>query len=267
MENNFKNSLSKKTIQTLQELANKYETKDFINSDPSQFLYYYSDPKDIELCAFVASLLSFGNRNQFIPKIYFIMEQADASGGIYNWIKNFDFEKIFSISDNRKFYRFYSYKDFYYLFFELHKILLSEKSLGIFFSTKYQEAMSVKDLSFESISKINLIDLIPIYFPNCKIVPQTKSSAKKRLCMFLRWMVRNDSPVDIGLWPWYSKADLLVPMDVHVLQEAQNLNLLPKSATATRKYAEELTKIAKEVFPGDPCKLDFALFGLGVSKK
>ena len=109
--------------------------------------------------------------------------------------------------------------------------------------------------------------MIPKFFPNCKIVPSTKSSAKKRLCMFLRWMVRTNSPVDIGLWPWYSKNDLLIPMDVHVLEEAQNLNLLHKNATASRKYAEELTSIAKQIFPGDPCKLDFALFGLGVTKK
>lgn len=255
------------TIKKLKTLSKKFETKDFLKDDPSQFIYYYPNPQDIELCSFIASLLSFGNRKQFIPKIRFIMEQADSSGGIYKWIKNFDFEKIFSISDNRKYYRFYSYKDFYYLFFELHKILLSEKSLGIFFSTKYQEALSCKDFSSGKIEKINLIDLIPKFFPNCKIVPSTKSSAKKRLCMFLRWMVRTNSPVDIGLWPWYSKNDLLIPMDVHVLEEAQNLNLLHKNATATRKYAEELTSIAKQIFPGDPCKLDFALFGLGVTKK
>ena len=96
------------TIKKLKTLSKKFETKDFLKDDPSQFIYYYSNPQDIELCSFIASLLSFGNRKQFIPKIKFIMEQADSSGGIYKWIKNFDFEKMFSISDNRKYYRFYN---------------------------------------------------------------------------------------------------------------------------------------------------------------
>ena len=89
------NAITKDLKKRLVRLAAKYETSDFLKSDPSQFLYYYKNPADIELCAFTASLLSFGNRKQFIPKIQFVMQQADLSGGIFNWIKNRDFEKTF----------------------------------------------------------------------------------------------------------------------------------------------------------------------------
>ena len=82
--------------------------------------------------------------------------------------------------------------------------------------------------------------------------------------MFLRWMVRTDSPVDLGLWTWYSPALLLIPLDVHVMQEAIKLGLLPGNAKATRKTAAALTSVLNEVFPGDPARGDFALFGLGV---
>lgn len=256
----FRISLTKSQKDKLINLADKYETKEFLESDPSQFLYYYSNPVDIELCAFIASLISFGSRKQFIPKIQYIMECADKVGGIYNWITTHSFESEFKVSSNKKFYRFYSYKDFYYLFFKLSEILDVEKSFGIFLHGKYVEELNKGN------SSVNLIDIIADVFSNCAIVPSTKTSAKKRLCMYLRWMVRTDSPVDIGLWTWYSPDALLIPLDVHVLEEAKKLKLIPESAGGTRKTCEELTKVARTIFEGDPCKLDFALFGIGVDK-
>ena len=111
----------------------------------------------------------------------------------------------------------------------------------------------------------HLADIISQSFPKSKIVPKGKSSANKRIHMFLRWMVRQNSPVDLGLWSWYSPADLLIPLDVHVMQEGQKLGLISEKATASRKTAIELTEKMKEIFPGDPARADYALFGLGVS--
>lgn len=263
--------IDSKLKQKLIKLADKYETHEFIKDDPSQFLYYYKNPRDIELCAFIASLLSFGNRKQFIPKITYIMNLADEEGGIYNWLKNHCFEKFFSPSNNCKFYRFYSYKDLYFLFEKLAEILDIEKSFGLYLSYKYIEKLNQLSNSTNiesSISdKINLIDVIAECFTSCSIVPGTKTSAKKRLCMFLRWMVRDNSPVDIGLWPWYPKSNLLIPLDVHVLEEAKKLNLINQKANATRKTAEELSAIALQIFYDDPCRLDYALFGIGVDSK
>ena len=257
----FKVHFTKSQKEKLIKLADKYETKDFLAEDPSQFLYYYKKPEDIELCAFIASLLSFGSRKQFIPKIKFIMEDADHSGGIYNWIKDHCFENLFSPSNNRKFYRFYSYKDMYHLFEKLSDIVYTEKTLGLFLSNKYTEK-----LNNGASADLNLIDVISEVFEKCNIVPSTKTSAKKRLCMFLRWMVRDNSPVDIGLWPWFKKENLLIPLDVHVLEESKKLGLLSEKALGTRKTAEELSKIAGQIFEGDPCRLDYALFGIGVDK-
>ena len=90
----------------LVELADKYETKDFLKNDPSQFLYYYKTVRDTELCAFIAALLSFGSRKQFIPKINFIMNEADKSDGIYKWILDRIYKKTFCANDEKKFYRF-----------------------------------------------------------------------------------------------------------------------------------------------------------------
>ncbi len=60
-----------------------------------------------------------------------------------------------------------------------------------------------------------------------------------------------------------------MPLDVHVIQEAQKFGIFPKTASgksqgASYKTARTLTDAMLEVFPEDPLKGDFALFGLGV---
>ncbi len=82
--------------------------------------------------------------------------------------------------------------------------------------------------------------------------------------MFLRWMVRDGSPVDLGLWSdFIDKRNLLIPMDTHVQQMAQQLQLIPQR-TATWASVIALTEELRKVFPDDPVKGDFALFGAGV---
>ena len=84
--------------------------------------------------------------------------------------------------------------------------------------------------------------------------------------MFLRWMVRQNSPVDIGLWNWFDASNLLIPLDTHVLQESCRLGILDEKICASKKTAQKITDCLKEIWPEDPCRGDFALFGLGVDK-
>ena len=89
--------------------------------------------------------------------------------------------------------------------------------------------------------------------------------------MMLRWLVRKDSPVDLGIWTWFSQENLLMPLDTHVMSESYKLNLLLKTPSgkeksASLKTAIILTEVMKEVFPLDPVRADFALFGLGVDE-
>lgn len=56
-----------------------------------------------------------------------------------------------------------------------------------------------------------------------------------------------------------------MPLDAHVLKQARELNLLKKDS-ATMATARKLTEIMSKVFPGDPLRGDFALFGQGQGK-
>ena len=83
--------------------------------------------------------------------------------------------------------------------------------------------------------------------------------------MFLLWMVRSDSPVDMGVWSdIISKQDLLIPLDTHVYSMALSLRLTDRKQE-DMVTAIEITDKFRQVFPNDPSKGDFALFGYGIN--
>lgn len=88
-------------------------------------------------------------------------------------------------------------------------------------------------------------------------------AANKKINMMRRWMVRNDGLVDLGLWKKTSPADLIIPLDVHVYDEAVALGLT-KRKPKDFKTALQITDAFREIWPDDPVKGDFALFGFGV---
>ena len=89
-------------------------------------------------------------------------------------------------------------------------------------------------------------------------------AANKKIWMLRRWMIRNDGRVDLGLWKNSSPADLVIPLDVHVYRQATELGLT-KRRSKDIVTARDITESFRELFPGDPAKGDFALFGYGVN--
>ncbi len=90
-----------------------------------------------------------------------------------------------------------------------------------------------------------------------------KKSACKRLNMFLRWMVRENDGLDFGIWNSITPAELMMPLDVHVLRMTEALGIA-KNIKGNWEGCEQLTSIFREIHPADPTLFDFALFGLGV---
>lgn len=238
--------------QKLITLADKYETEDFLPSDPSWFMHQVHDRRDQEVLAFIASCLSYGSRKQFFPKIQYILTQSQ--GNPYDWMASGEFRR--SIPDNTScYYRLYTNHTMR-VFLETLKDLLEEYgTLGSF----------VKETS--SGNGLYAINAITTYFSTKgieTIIPKNTNSACKRVCMFLRWMVRDGSPVDLGLWSEIiDKRTLIMPLDTHVMQEADRMGL-PCGKSPSMSAAQRLTSAMLEVFPDDPLKGDFALFGLGV---
>ena len=247
-------SVPPRTRTRLRRLAAKYETAAFVEDDPSRFLRTASGP-GVETTAFVAACLSYGSRRQFLPKIQAIVDMA--GGDVHDWILSGRYARRFRAEDERSFYRLFPYGRMHALFAALRALLRRHGSLGAFLRAS---GARTAPTALRALCGAFAGRAAPI-------VPKDCSSACKRLCLFLRWMVRDASPVDYGLWSgWFDKGSLIVPLDVHVLRQARRLGLVRTNA-ATMHTAREITARLAEVFPGDPCKGDFALYGLGIDEE
>lgn len=233
--------------------AKQYETADFLLEDPSKFMHQVEGILNQETTAFIASCLSYGSRKQFMPKIQLLLDYAN--NNMYNWIKNGLYKEHFNVDDKTCFYRLYNKGTMYKLFDALNRLIQEYNSIGNF----------IKHNSSDCLSAIKAITNYSAKSGIETIIPKNTTSACKRVCMFLRWMVRDNSPVDLGLWSdFIDKRTLIIPLDTHVLQEAKKLELIT-SKTASMNVAIKLTEKLKDIFPDDPLKGDFALFGYGVN--
>ena len=179
----------------------------------------------------------------------------------------YEFIKTFSIDNN-------SLDDFDYRFsvgIDIKQIVLilkalynSGESLESLFSYGWKNTGTVEGMLKTAIDYFYARITLPVTKGFYHLLPNpAKGSACKRLNMFLRWMVR-DGKVDLGIWNFMPKSELLIPLDVHVAKISRSLNLLTRSQN-DYKAVQELTKKLKEFDYNDPVKYDFAMFGYGVN--
>lgn len=236
----------------LEKMASRYETAEFLKDDPAQFMHQYHLDVDIEIIAFIAASLALGQRPQILAKVETICLMMGESPSA--WLIEEKYKNDFPCTDH-KFYRFFSYRQMQNLFTALRNLLMTEGSIGRYVQRKCGEG-------------IEPLNVIVDYFKDkCvgQLVPKDCSSCCKRVNMFLRWMVRTNSSVDMGIWSWYDKSRLIIPADTHVMQEAIKLGIIDKSR-GTMAKALEITDAMRCIWNDDPCRGDFALFGIGINK-
>ncbi len=237
----------------LQELAQRYNTSDFIKSDPVQFPHRFKEKRDVEISAILASWIAYGNRKQIILTLEKLHSLLGASP--YEYIRTRSYVQYKDCKDCL--YRFYTYEDFYEICEHLYRV----------YETENQPSIEAKLLSMQSSypSALSLLENFISLFPNQRGIPQNCSSACKRLCLLLRWLIRKDGIVDLGIWDLLPQSELIIPLDTHVFRLSKELGLTSRRS-ADMKTALEITQELKKVFPLDPTLEDFALFGYGVSQ-
>lgn len=237
----------------------EYETTDFIKDDPVQFIHRFKDKKDAEIAGFIASMFAYGKREVFISKLNHIFELMENKP--LDYVKSFDCK-----SNNIKNcdYRFSKDCDLVQILKILNGLYNENETLESLFSNSYQGSVwqmfqGVVNYFYEH-AEGEITKGFYHLLPN----PQ-KKSALKRLNMLLRWYVRK-SAVDIGIWDFVPKSELLIPLDTHVAKISRKLGLLKRNDNGYESVIE-LTENLKKFDPADPVKYDFALFGYGVNNK
>lgn len=246
--------------ENLKRWAEQYETADFINADPIQIPYRYVSRVNIEISAFVTAWIAWGNRKQIIKKADFIDREIFKSEPYHYIVGNTveqgnrpEWEQYKGSTDCL--YRTFTFGDFHDLCARLYDVYTSAENMEVAIKKAHETNGETALATLQSL--FGSVNGIPDF--------ETKSACK-RLCMFLRWMCRKGSPVDFGLWDVCNPRNLIIPLDTHVHKQAIRLGLTKRRMPDLRT-AIEITDRFAEVFPDDPVKGDFSLFGYGVNKK
>ncbi len=247
----------------LDEKYDLYNRSHFIESDPISIPHQFSKKEDIEIAGFLAATIAWGQRVTIINNANKLMKLMDNSP--HDFILNAK-EKDLERFANFK-HRTFNEVDSVFFIKSLQNIYKKHKGL--------QHAFGLSsNLSDKKIDTFNsLINFRKVFFSiphpartGKHVSNVAENSSSKRLCMYLRWMVRKDNrKVDFGIWN--SPPSLLMcPLDVHSGNVARKLGLLKRTQNDW-KAVEELTARLRKLDASDPVKYDFALFGLGVFEK
>ncbi|WP_299135379.1 TIGR02757 family protein [uncultured Tenacibaculum sp.] len=244
----------------LDEKVIKYNTFNFIESDPIQIPHLFTQKEDIEIAGFLAATIAWGNRKMIIKNAHRMMDLLGNSP--YDFVMNHSEDDL--VSFDGFVHRTFNSDDFTFFIQSLKNIYINHNGLEhvlkpTFNQDNYQTAIhNFKKVFFE----------IPYQTRTLKHVSDPlKNSASKRINMFLRWMVRNDnSGVDFGIWKSHLSQNLHCPLDVHSGNVARKLGLLTRKQNDWKALIE-LDDTLRLFDPKDPVKYDFALFGLGVFEK
>jgi len=247
-------------FELLEEKASFYNHPRFIETDPISIPHLFTQKEDIEIAAFLAATLAWGQRKTIINKSRELMKRMGNSP--YQFISSASAREISTFSSFV--HRTFQGEDCMAFLHSLQLIYLQHGGLEKAFLSGYQAGRSIP----ESIHSFREVFFSYPHLPRTrKHLPDPASgSAAKRINMFLRWMVRHDDrKVDFGIWKQFSTSDLMCPLDLHSGNVARALGLLNRK-NDDWQAVEELTTILRTFDPLDPVKYDFALFGSGVNE-
>ena len=230
-----------KNASLLRELAEKYNDPQYFQEDPiifpKHFAALYAEGKaslkDVETAAVIASHLAWGRRCMIVRDCNRAFDEMKWRP--YDYLMAGDYR-----NDGTSLHRTVMWSEFAGICTALNRYYSGHDSL---------EGMPVERMRTEIFGR--------------KADPK---AANKKINMMKRWMVRRDGIVDLGLWKDSSPSDLIIPLDVHVHTVALEMELTTRRG-ADAATAAEITSGLGEIFPGDPCKGDFALFGYGITRK
>jgi uncharacterized protein (TIGR02757 family) len=245
----------------LETLVFRYESQEFILEDPISIPLGFDDPRDQEIIALYAALLAWGRRKTILKKMAELCERMDYRPhrfvSSFNSARHADSLAGFG-------HRTFRSEDAVCLTDALRVLLLEHGTLEAVFRAGMDETSTHigPSIQYFSESVMTARPGTPSRLQKHLARPGA-GSACKRLCMFLRWMVR-PGPVDLGIWPTIRPSQLVLPLDIHSGRQARALGLLSRRSNDWRS-ALELTDSCRKLSAEDPSRYDFALFGSGAA--
>jgi uncharacterized protein (TIGR02757 family) len=244
-----------------------YNRHFFIEHDPISIPHLFSKKEDIEIAAFLTAIIAWGQRTTIIANAHKLMKWMDDEP--FAFVMN---AKKQDLKPLEKFvHRTFNGTDLFFFLRSLKNIYTQHGGLQKAFTLSDVSNIRANEYLLQSLVQFRKL-FFEIDYPERSakhISNPAENSAAKRLCMFLRWMVREDkNGVDFGIWKdnFLTPAVLMCPLDIHSGNVARKLNLLNRKQNDW-KAVTELSINLRKLDARDPVKYDFALFGLGAFEK
>ena len=250
--------IAPEVAEMLEREAARINSPEFIAADPVQYPRRYSRVADVEIVALLASHLAWGNRKMICRDIERLL--ALTAGEPAAWVREGEFE---AVADEQNIHRTFFGRNLKHMLRGVRAIYADFPSLDAFCaSLKLKGRQGAPWLLAEALNQRMAAANGGREDSRC-LPLNMRTAALKRLNMALRWLVRRDGIVDMGVWESLTPADLYIPLDVHVGNTSRAIGLTARRAN-DRRTAEEITAALRTLRPDDPAYFDFALFGLGV---
>ncbi len=237
--------------------AKRINHPDFISLDPVQFPRRFSTLPDIEIAALLCASIAWGNRKMICRNCDRML--ALMGHDPYNYVMDRGYEDLPDQNIHRTFFA----SNLRHFLRGLHRIYSKHASLNDF--ALYHHIAEDEFPAWKLVELINgeLADANNGTNDSRCLPLNLKQTALKRVNMALRWLVRRDGIVDLGVWNAIEPAQLFIPLDVHVGNTSRNLGLITRKAN-DRQATVDLTHTLRTIRPDDPAIYDFALFGIGM---
>ncbi|MEQ8352796.1 MAG: TIGR02757 family protein [Leptospiraceae bacterium] len=251
----------------LELMHQQYNSSDFLDSDPLALVHEQISraPEDQEIVSLLAALFAYGRVSSiqsFLRNLLPVLTDAP-----HGFLLDLAASKT-KLKTRFPYYRFQSSTDVQTIVRRMAEMVFESKEnpsdllpLERFFGTP-QESTLQRISAFQH----SFVEGIPKSRRTSGLVhwigQSTGRGARKRLCLYLRWMVRTGYP-DLGLYRSFSPADLIVPLDVHMARIGQNLEFTGRK-TNDWEMAAQISLGLSLVHPEDPLKYDFALTRPGI---
>lgn len=227
--------MNQKTADLLREWAEEYNQPKYFQDDPiafpREFIRRGASLQDVEIAAIFAAHLAWGRRAMIIRDCERLFDEMQ-------W-HPYDYVMAGSYRNDEA---------------SLHRTIKWSETAGI--CGRLREWYSWHD----TLEGLTAKEIRSIIFRR----KEDPKAPDKKINLMRRWLVRDDGLVDLGLWKHTKPSELIIPLDVHVYGQATTLGLTRRRPKDLRT-AEEITARFREIWPEDPVKGDFALFGYGVT--
>lgn len=239
----------------LDQLVERYHRREYVHPDPLEFLYRYPRLPDREIVGLLASALAYGRVSQILTSVEKVLGIMGSSPRTY--LENQTPQGL--RKDLKGFrHRFTDGDALSRLLAGARKAIREHGSLHSCF---------LDGLPHEGADILPAMDLFSrriLRLPDHLLPSPCGGSPCKRLCLYLRWMVRSDA-VDPGGWTGVSTSQLIVPLDTHIARFGQTLGLTQRKSPSLA-MALDITDAFRALCPDDPVKYDFALTRFGIRR-